>query len=739
MESTLTALEIDRIVAGDHDEVFGILGMHPVPTPEGKRIEIRAFLPGAITVHAIDDEGEKYILNQVHPAGFFQGKALERRVMFTYRLEIAYSKESIRVIYDPYAFPPVLSDFDLHLFSEGNHHNIYDKLGAHATTVQGVQGVLFAVWAPNASRVSVVGEFNNWDGRRAPMRYRAQSGVWELFLPELPHGTLYKYEIRTPDGSLNLKGDPYASRMEFRPRTASVVYDLPDYEWTDAAWLSRRADSDPTTSAVSIYEVHLGSWERNPDSGDPLNYRQIAHRLVEYVVRMGYTHVELLPVMEHPLDESWGYQVLGYYAPTSRYGSPEDFQYFVDTCHTHDIGVILDWVPGHFPDDAHGLGCFDGTPLFEHADPRKGRHPDWGTLIFNFDRNEVRNFLTANALFWFEKYHVDGLRVDAVASMLYLDYSREKGEWLPNRYGGRENLEAVFFLTELNKVVYSRFPGALMCAEESTTWPGVSRPAHLGGLGFGFKWNMGWMNDMLDYMSLDPIYRKYDHNKLTFTRVYAFTENFVLVLSHDEVVHGKRSLLNKMPGDSWQKFANLRAFYGYMYGHPGKKLLFMGGEFGQLNEWDSSKSLDWHLTGEGHHGKLQKFVRDLNFIYRSEPALYDSDAESEGFEWIDCHDADQGTIAFIRRGSQNGSLLVVVCNFTPVPRERYRIGVPVPGFYKELLNSDSEVYGGSNMGNWGGVATQETPCHGRPVSLQITLPPLACLVMKHEWVGVEGR
>jgi 1,4-alpha-glucan branching enzyme len=727
--STVPESEINRIVHGDHSEPFGILGMHPISTAKGQRIAIRAFVPGAISVRALDGKADTFDLEQVHALGFFEGTAGERREMFPYRLEIVFPDET-RVVHDPFAFPPLLSDFDLHLFSEGNHHSVYEKLGAHVTDVQGVAGVIFAVWAPNARRVSVVGDFNNWDGRRMPMRRRGQFGVWEIFLPGLHNETLYKYEVKTMDGNVVLKGDPYASRMELRPQTASIIHTLSDAEWTDEDWISRRKTFDPTTSPISIYEVHLGSWERNPDSGDPLDYRQIAHRLVDYVNRMGYTHVELLPIMEHPLDESWGYQVLGYYAPTSRYGSPEDFQYFVDTCHANDIGVILDWVPGHFPNDSHGLANFDGTALFEHADTRKGMHPDWGTLIFNFSRNEVRNFLTANAIFWLEKYHLDGLRVDAVASMLYLDYSREKGEWVPNRYGGRENLEAVSFLKELNKVVYSRFPGVMMCAEESTTWPGVTRPVYLGGLGFGFKWNMGWMNDMLDYMSLDPVYRKYDHNKLTFTRVYAFSENFILVLSHDEVVHGKRSLLSKMPGDRWQKFANLRTFYGYMYGHPGKKLLFMGGEFGQLNEWDSSKSLDWHLADEDLHGQLQTYVKDLNSIYRSESALYKSDGESDGFEWIDCHDADQGTIAFIRRDTQSGSTLVFVCNFTPVPRHPYRIGVPDAGFYREVLNSDSDVYGGSNQGNWGGVTTQEIACHGHPLSLEMVLPPLTCLVLK---------
>ncbi len=529
----------------------------------------------------------------------------------------------------------LLSDFGLHLHSEGNHHHIYDHLGAHPTEFHKQPGVHFAVWTPNAQRVSVVGDFNAWNGCQHPMRNRGSTGIWELFIPDLKPGTIYKYEIKTQNGDVFTKSDPYAFCMEHRPRTGSVVYQPDDALWFDTDWLQTRRERDPYTEPIAIYEVHLGSWRRNPhEDNRSLTYRELAHELVEYVLEMGYTHIELLPIMEHPLDESWGYQVTGYYAPTSRFGTPDDFKYFVSHCHTHGIGVILDWVPAHFSTDAHGLAQFNGSAIYEHADPRQGTHPDWGTLIFNYERNEVRNFLIANALYWIEKYHIDGLRVDAVASMLYLDYSRKEGEWIPNRYGGRENLGAIAFMHQLNALVHERFPGVLMIAEESTSWPGVSRPVYLGGLGFGFKWNMGWMNDTLSYISKEPIHRKYHHDNLTFGLVYAFHENFILVLSHDEVVHGKRALIDKMPGDRWQKFANLRAFYAFQYAHPGKKLLFMGGELGQWQEWNSQESIHWHLLAETDHAGLKRFVRDLNTLYRGEPALYERDFDPEGFEWI---------------------------------------------------------------------------------------------------------
>ena len=625
--------------------------------------------------------------------------------------------------------PSILNDIDLLLHGEGNHHRIYDCLGAHPTE----KGVHFAVWAPNARRVSVVGDFNAWNGCQHPMHNRSSTGVWVLFIPDLQPGTLYKYEIKAQNGDIFTKSDPYAFCMEHRPRTASVVYQPDDALWSDADWLQTRQQRDPYTEPIAIYEVHLGSWRRNPhENNRSLTYRELAHELVEYVLEMGYTHIELLPVMEHPLDESWGYQVTGYYAPTSRFGTPDDFKYLVNHCHIHGIGVILDWVPAHFPTDAHGLAQFDGSALYEHADSRQGTHPDWGTLIFNYGRNEVRNFLIANALFWIEKYHIDGLRVDAVASMLYLDYSREEGEWIPNQYGGRENLDAIAFMRQLNTLIHEKFPGVLMIAEESTSWPGVSRPVYLDGLGFGFKWNMGWMNDTLSYISKEPIHRKYHHDNLTFGLVYAFHENFILVLSHDEVVHGKRALIDKMPGDRWQKFANLRAFYAFQYAHPGKKLLFMGGELGQWQEWNSQESAHWHLLEEPDHAGLKRFVRDLNTLYRGEPALYERDFDPEGFEWISLHDASNSVLSFLRRARSHDAPLIFVCNFTPVPRENYRIGVPTPGTYRELINSDSARYGGSNMGNLGTVHTEPIASHGHPQSLQITLPPLAAVMFKPE-------
>ena len=562
---------------------------------------------------------------------------------------------------------------------------------------------------------------------------RGSTGVWELFIPDLTPGTLYKYEIKAQNGDIFTKSDPYAFCMEHRPRTASVVYQPNDALWSDTDWLQARQKRDPYTEPIAIYEVHLGSWRRNPDEDNrSLTYRELAHELVEYVLEMGYTHIELLPIMEHPLDESWGYQVTGYYAPTSRFGTPDDFKYLVNHCHIHGIGVILDWVPAHFPTDAHGLAQFDGSALYEHADPKQGTHPDWGTLIFNYGRNEVRNFLIANALFWIEKYHIDGLRVDAVASMLYLDYSREEGEWIPNQYGGRENLDAIAFMHQLNTLIHEKFPNVLLIAEESTSWPSVSRPVYLGGLGFGFKWNMGWMNDTLSYIAKEPIHRQYHHDNLTFGLVYAFQENFILVLSHDEVVHGKRALIDKMPGDRWQKFANLRAFYAFQYAHPGKKLLFMGGELGQWQEWNSQESIHWHLLAEPDHAGLKRFVRDLNTLYRGEPALYEQDFDPEGFEWISLHDASNSVLSFLRRARSHDAPLIFACNFTPVPRENYRIGVPTPGTYRELINSDSQRYGGSNMGNLGTVHTEPIASNNHPQSLQITLPPLAAVMFKPE-------
>lgn len=636
----------------------------------------------------------------------------------------------------------MLSDFDLHLLAEGNHHQVYRCLGAHVCTLDGTSGVRFAVWAPNAQRVSVVGDFNHWDGRSHPMELRS-AGVWELFVSDLGPGAIYKYEIVSPYGALLLKADPYAFAAEVRPRTASVVWDIDVYTWSDQAWMQGRIASTPLDAPMSIYEVHAGSWRCVPEeNGRALTYRELADQLVGYVVDMGYTHIELLPISEHPFDGSWGYQPVGYYAPTSRFGTPDDFMYLVDRCHQRGIGVLLDWVPAHFPKDAHGLALFDGTHLYEHADPRQGEHQDWGTLIFNYGRSEVRNFLVANALFWLEKYHIDGLRVDAVASMLYLDYSRKHGQWLPNAYGGRENIEAIALLREVNSLTHALHPGTVTIAEESTSWPQVSRPVDLGGLGFTFKWNMGWMHDMLAYMEQDPVYRSAMQNNITFSLAYAFSENFVLPLSHDEVVHGKRSLLGKMPGDTWQQFANLRALYGFMYGHPGKKLLFMGGEFGQWREWNEATSLDWNLLDEPSHAGLQRYVRDLNRLYAAEGALHEVDFDWQGFDWIDFRDTSQSVIAFLRwpkAAEENAHIeqpsacafpIIVVCNFTPVPHHNYRIGVPYPGVYQELLNSDSSHYWGSNAGNGGDITSEPIPSHDQPHSLQLTLPPLATIMLK---------
>ncbi|MEZ5292322.1 MAG: 1,4-alpha-glucan branching protein GlgB [Vicinamibacterales bacterium] len=628
---------------------------------------------------------------------------------------------------------PRLSAFDLHLLAEGRHYRSFDRLGAHVAEVDGVAGVRFAVWAPNAERVDVIGDFNEWRAGATPLEGRAGVGVWEAFVPGVAPGALYKYRVTSRwHGYVSDRADPYGFAAEIRPETASKVVDLDGYEWHDADWLARRRDQNPLTAPISIYEVHLGSWRRAGEGNRWLTYRELADALTAYVTDMGYTHVELLPVMEHPFDGSWGYQTVGYYAPTSRFGSPHEFMYLVDRLHQAGIGVLLDWVPAHFPTDGHGLGYFDGTHLYEHADPRQGHHPDWGTLVFNYGRVEVRNFLISNALFWLERYHADGLRVDAVASMLYLDYGRQSGAWVPNTFGGRENLEAVDFLRELNAVVHEAQPGVVMAAEESTAWPMVSRPTYLGGLGFGLKWNMGWMHDMLDYMGHDPVHRSYHHQRLTFSLLYAFAENFILPFSHDEVVHGKGSMLRKMPGDDWQQFANLRLLYGYQYGHPGKKLTFMGNEFGQRAEWNHDASLDWHLMAEPRHAGLVRWVRDLNRLYRERPALYLRDVESSGFEWIDCNDHERSLVSFVRRGRDDGDLVLFVCNFTPVPRPDELVGVPVGGYWRELLNSDAHEYGGSGLGNAGGVTAEAEGHHGRPHRVRLTVPPLGMVVLAPE-------
>ena len=729
---TLDKEVMDALVQARHSDPFAVLGQHIIRQDSKTSVVVRAFVPGTQNMYVRSGvNGAVQPMQMLHADGFFEAVFPRRKKLFPYTLISEDHDGNQHEFEDPYRFPPALSDFDLHLFGEGNFFRMYEKFGAHVMEMDGVSGVHFAVWAPNAERVSLIGACNGWDGRRYPMRLHPGVGVWEIFIPGLGEGEIYKYEIRTRDGHLRIKSDPLAFRSELRPATASIVHTIDQFTWNDEDWLQQRRSASVTDAPLAIYEVHPGSWRRVPhEDNRPLTYRELAHELADYVKSMGYTHVELMPITEHPFDGSWGYQTTGYYAPTSRYGTPDDFKYFVDYMHKNNIGVILDWVPAHFPKDDFALRRFDGTALYEHEDPRQGEHPDWGTLIFNYGRNEVRNFLIANALFWFDEYHIDGLRVDAVASMLYLDYSREEGQWIPNKYGGRENLDAIDFLKKLNETVYEAHPDIMMIAEESTSWPAVSRPVYLGGLGFGLKWNMGWMNDFLEYIEYDPIHRKYHQNLLTFGLLYAFTENFVLVLSHDEVVHGKKALLDKMPGDLWQKFANLRAAYGFMYGHPGKKLLFMGGEFGQWQEWQHDQSLDWHLLEYKEHQGLQQYVRDLNRLYRQTPALWQKDFTGDGFQWIDFQDAENSIISFIRRGNDPDDFVVVVCNFTPVPRFNYKVGVPAHGHYAELLNSDSEHYAGGNIGNFGGVDSTDDACHGFPHSIRIAIPPLATIFFK---------
>jgi 1,4-alpha-glucan branching enzyme len=717
----MTPQELEAILNGTHGDPFSVLGPHQV----GDGWEVRAFLPQAMDAGVVLD-GTVHPMRKIRSEGFFSVTLAHDPGAYQLRL-ILWSGVNID-IEDPYRFPRLISDFDLHIHGEGTQYESYRSMGAHPVECQGVHGVRFVVWAPNAEVVSVVGDFNDWDDRRHPMRLRT-GGVWEVFLPGVGPGTNYKYSVRAPSrGFRQQKADPYGFAMEVPPQSASIVCDLESYQWNDQQWLNERARKDHLKEPMSIYEVHLGSWLRGPHNSY-LSYRELADKLVEYAVHLGYTHLELLPIMEHPFSGSWGYQVVGYYAPTSRFGSPQDFMYFVDRCHQSGIGVIVDWVPGHFPKDAHGLAHFDGTALYEHADPRKGEHREWGTLIFNYGRNEVRTFLISNALFWLKVYHIDGLRVDAVASMLYLDYSRKPGEWLPNMYGGNENLEAIDFLRRFNELAH-QVPGAITTAEESTAFPGVSRPTYLNGLGFTMKWNMGWMHDMLDYFSNDPVHRKYHHNNITFSMLYAFTENFILPISHDEVVHGKGSLLSKMPGDIWQKFANVRAFLTYMYAHPGKKLLFMGSEIGVWDEWYSEHGLPWELLHYDFHRKLQAFVAELNRLYRAHPAFYEVDFHWSGFEWVDFRDVDGSTISFIRRSQAGKPFLLFVCNFTPVPRLNYRVGVPDPGVYREILNGDSELWGGSNLGNGGYVGSQNVSYNGHYHSLSITLPPLAVVVFE---------
>jgi 1,4-alpha-glucan branching enzyme len=732
MNATLAPHDIRRLLNAEHDDPFGVLGLHKV---DGLWV-VRAFRPDAKELAIVDRNNPKrqFPANRVANEGLFEAQLTDVTEAFDYLLQITtWSGESFQIS-DPYSYGPILGDLDMYLYREGNHFEIYEKLGAHLTEINGHAGATFAVWAPNAQRVSIVGDFNGWDGRSHPMRKRLESGIWEIFIPGVVEGAHYKLELRNCFGQVVLKSDPLAFFGQHGIQTASLVFNLDRFKWSDDEWIEARKAKQWHKEPVSIYEVHLGSWARVPEEGNRfLSYLELADRLIPYVKDLGYTHVELMPVAEHPFDGSWGYQVTGYYAPTSRFGNPDEFRHFVDRCHENGIGVIVDWVPGHFPKDAHGLAQFDGTHLYEHSDPRQGEHRDWGTLIFNYGRNEVRNFLVGNGLFWLDKYHIDGLRVDAVASMLYLDYSRKPGEWVPNVHGGRENLDAIEFMKRFNEVCYARFPGIMTIAEESTAWPGVSRPVYLGGLGFGLKWNMGWMHDFLLYMSREPIHRRFHQGEVTFSMIYAFHEHFVLVLSHDEVVHGKGSLLNKMPGDPWQKFANLRMFYAWMYAHPGKKLLFMGGEIGQWKEWNHDESVDWHLLQYPLHDGLRRLVQHLNFLYQSEPAFWENDDSYLGFEWIDFHDADNSVLTFMRK-AESGPPIVFVVNATPVPRQAYRVGAPGAGWYEEILNTDAGVYGGGNIGNYGGMHAEPISWQGRSHSLCLTLPPLATIgFKKHEY------
>ncbi|MCO5183188.1 MAG: 1,4-alpha-glucan branching protein GlgB [Anaerolineae bacterium] len=729
-ELTLHPEAAQSLVSGFHGAPFDVLGIHAYE--DG--VIIRVFEPEAISVNIIpvDESKEPLPMVETFTGGLFElvvtGTTVEQ---FLYELEITYSTGVTVQQPDLYRFPTTLTDYDRYLIAEGTDIRMYDKLGAHLMEIDGYHGVRFAVWAPSALRVSVVGDFNMWDGRRHVMRYHPGSGLWEIFIPGLGEGTVYKYEIKTHymDYTVN-KSDPVGFYGEVRPNNASVVWDLAKYTWQDDDWISTRQQKQDIGAPINIYEVHLGSWQR-AENNDWISYEDMIDRLVPYLVAMGYTHVELLPVAEHPFDGSWGYQVTNYFAATSRFGTPDQFMQLVDACHQAGIGVILDWVPAHFPKDQHGLGFFDGTHLYEHADPRQGEHPDWGTLIFNYARYEVRQFLISNALFWIEKYHIDGLRVDAVASMLYLDFSREQGQWVPNIRGGRENLGAIEFLKKFNDRVHEQYPGVITIAEESTDWPGVTAPTERGGLGFDLKWNMGWMHDTLQYMSMDPVFRAYHHGTLTFSMLYAFSEKFVLPFSHDEVVHLKKNMLDKMPGDVWQKFANLRALFGYQYSHPGKKLMFMGMEFGQWREWTEEYSLDWHLVQPGsHHAQLQQYVKELSHLYKEDPALHSDDLTWAGFEWLEVHDSAHSILAYVRRSKIDDNAVVVVCNFTPVVREGYRLGVPYSGDYMEVLSSDDTRFGGSGVVNEGALPADDKPWRGQDYSIRLTLPPLGVTFLK---------
>ena len=714
--------EFDALVNGQHNNPFAILGLQR--TRNGR--VVRTLQPDAKSVDLVDRQGNTLAaMQRIHDGGLFEAPMPPRKR--NYALRITWQSGETQVVEDTYRFPSTLGELDLYLLGEGSDANIYRKLGAHPKTIDGVDGTRFAVWAPNASRVSVVGDFNSWDGRRHVMRLHPGNGIWEIFLPRVGEGALYKYEITDANGKLlPLKADPYGTLHEPPPGNSSIVFKIA-FQWNDNDWRDRQRNGPKLDAPTSIYEVHLGSWRRK-DDGSYLTYRDLAQELVPYAADMGFTHIELLPVTEHPFDGSWGYQPIGMFAPTQRFGSPDDFRFFVDQCHAHGIGVIMDWVPAHFPNDEHGLRRFDGTALYEHADPRKGEHADWGTLVFNYGRREVMNYLIGNALYWIDEFHIDALRVDAVASMLYLDYSREEGEWVPNELGGNENLEAVEFLKRLNTQLHAH--GATSYAEESTAWPGVSHPVDAGGLGFTYKWNMGWMNDTLSYMSEDPVHRKYHHDKMTFGLVYAFNENFVLPLSHDEVVHGKHSILGRMPGDEWQQFANLRAYYGAMFAHPGKKLLFMGNEIAQHQEWNHDQSLDWHLLDKPAHRGVQQLLRDLNRLYSATPALHEIDFDGAGFEWIDWNDRDSSILSWLRR-DKHGRFIICIANLTPLVRESYRIGVPEDGTFRTVLNTDDRLYGGSGVGT-DSVSSIGVEQHGRPFSLDLTLPPLATIFLEKE-------
>ena len=731
---TFDSTNFEKIISGQHHDPNSVLGPHSSKNPNSQTSVVRAFLPAAKKVWIANPSGSVLQeMRRIHHSGLFQAECDSNMFQTDkgqYTLRYAQDGQVMKV-HDPYAFPPLFQDLDLQLFGEGNHYQLYERMGAHRRTVDGVEGVNFAVWAPNATGVSVIGSMNDWDSRRHPMRSVGVSGIWELFIPGAEIGQQYKFRVTLANGEQTDKSDPFGFFSELPPRTASVITDLESYQWNDADWMEKRAKSNSLDQPISVYEVHLGSWRTKEGAFNGwFGYRELAEQIVDYCQEMGFTHVELLPVTEHPYTGSWGYQTVGYFAATSRYGNPEDLMFFIDHCHQNGIGVIVDWVPAHFPKDGHGLARFDGTALYEHEDPRQGYHPDWDTLIFNYERNEVRNFLIANALFWMDKYHVDGIRVDAVASMLYLDYSRKDGQWVPNKYGGRENLGAIEFLKTMNEQVHAEFPGVLTIAEESTSWGGVTQPTYCGGLGFSIKWNMGWMNDTLRYMRNDPVHRKYHHDELTFSLIYAFSENFMLPFSHDEVVHGKGSLLDQMPGDLWQKFANLRLLFSYMWTHPGKKLMFMGNEWGQWNEWNCNAALQWDLLQYDSHKGVQKLLADLNHLYRHEPSLHEIDFQQGGFEWVDCNNYESSILAYLRRAKDSNDFVIVCCNFTPVPHHEYRLGVPEPGEYREIFNSDSVYYHGSNVGNGTPIHSEPVAANGRDHSILLTVPPLAATVLK---------